>query len=127
MFSLIVFVAAAGSGVINESLASYASVGRGDSTWEVITATASKVWDDLMAGDTYNVFKLILRFIGMTFMLLMPSFADFPTAQPLSDGHVITNGKVAEAGWKIGLLWTGIVAVIGLYFFNKKEIARVQV
>ena len=127
MFSLIVLVAAAASGTINESLDSYASVARSDNTWEVITGTFSQFFSQLGAGDIYSAFKLCLRLIGEAFMLLIPSFGDFNTYQPLSDGHVISNGTVGNAAFKIGLIWTGVVAIIGLFLFNKKEIARVQV
>lgn len=127
MFGLIVYVGAAASGVISESLDSYARFARADSTWAVITGTFSSFLSTLGSGDVYSAFKLLLRLIGEAFMLLIPSFGDFNTYQPLSDGHVISNATVLTATWKIGLLWTGIAAVIGLYLFNKKEIARVQV
>ncbi|MEO0474380.1 MAG: ABC transporter permease subunit [Planctomycetota bacterium] len=127
MLSLIVFVAAAASGTISESLDSYAGLARSDNTWEVITGTFAKFFGHIGSGEVYDAFKLLLRLIGEAFMLLIPSFGEFNTHRPLSEGHVISNGTVATAGWKIGLLWNGIAAVIGLYLFNKKEIARVQV
>ena len=127
MFGLIVYLAAAASGVINESLDSYASVARSDNTWEVITGTFGAFFSQLGSGDVYSAFKLLLRLIGEAFMLLIPSFGEFNTHQPLSEGHVISNGMVANAALKIGLIWTGIAALIGLVLFNRKEIARVQV
>lgn len=127
MFSLIIFVAAAASGVINESLDSYAGVARSDNTWQVITGTVGAFFSHIGSGDVYSAFKLSLRLIGESFMLLIPSFGDFNTYRPLSDGHVITTATVVNAAFKIGVIWTGIVAVIGLVLFNRKEIARVQV
>lgn len=127
MFGLIVYVAAAASGVISESLHSYAGFTNADSTWQVITGTFFSVFESVGSGDIYDAFKLLLRLIGEAFMLLIPSFGDFNTHQPLSEGHVITNATLFNAIWKIGLLWTGIVAAIGLFLFNQKEIARVQV
>lgn len=127
MLGLIVLVGAAASGVISESLDSYARFAKADSTWAIISGTFSNLLSTLGSGDVYSAFKLLLRFIGETFMLLIPSFGDFNTYQPLSEGHVITNATVLSAIWKIGLVWTGIAAAIGLYLFNKKEIARVQV
>ena len=127
MLALIVYVAAAASGVINDSLDSYAGVARSDSTWQVITGTFAGFFAHLESGELFDAFKVLLRLIGESFMLLIPSFGEFNTYRPLSDGHVITNGTVATAALKIGLVWTGIVAVVGLLFFNRKEIARVQV
>jgi len=127
MLALIVYVAAAASGVINDSLDSYAGFARSDNTWQVITGTFAGFFGHLGSGEVYDAFKLLLRLIGEAFMLLIPSFGEFNTYQPLSDGHVITNATVATAALKIGLIWTGIVAIIGLFLFNRKEIARVQV
>lgn len=127
MFSLIIFIAAAASGVINESLDSYAGVARSENAWQVITGTIAAFFSHLGTGDVYSAFKLALRLIGESFMLLIPSFGEFNTYKPLSEGHVIANGTVANAAFKIGLIWTGIVAVIGIFLFNRKEIARVQV
>jgi hypothetical protein len=127
MLSLIVLVAAAASGTINEALDSYARVASSESSWQIITGTIGQFFSQLGAGDLYGAFKLCLRLIGEAFMLLIPSFAEFNTYQPLSDGHVISNKTVATAALKIGIIWTGIVALIGVYLFSRKEIARVQV
>ncbi|MFK7789730.1 MAG: ABC transporter permease [Phycisphaeraceae bacterium] len=127
MLSLIVYIAAAASGVINDSLDSYSGFARSDNTWEVITGTFAGFFSAIGSGDIYDAFKLLLRLTGEAFMLLIPSFGEFNTYRPLSDGHVITNGTVGTAALKIGLIWTGIVAVVGLFLFNRKEIARVQV
>lgn len=127
MLAIIVAITAAASGIINESLDSYASFAFEENTWKLISGTASKLLSQLASGDIYGAFKLLLRLIGEAFMLLIPSFGEFNTANPLSDGHVISLGTVANAALKIGLIWTGIVAVIGVVLFQRKEIARVQV
>jgi ABC-type transport system involved in multi-copper enzyme maturation permease subunit len=127
MLSLIVYVAAAASGVINESLDSYAGFARSDNTWEVITGTFFAFFQQIAAGEVYDAFKLLLRLIGEGFMLLIPSFGDFNTYRPLSDGHVISSATVGSAALRIGLIWTGVVAIIGFVLFQRKEIARVQV
>ena len=127
MLALIVAITAAASGIIDESLDSYASFAREESTWNLIAGTASKFLGQLGSGDIYAAFKLLLRLIAEAFMLLIPSFGEFNTATPLSDGHVITQSTVAKATLKIGLIWTGLVAIIGMLLFQRKEIARVQV
>jgi len=127
MFGLVVFVAAALGGYINESLDSYISVARSENVWQIITGTIAKFFGHLFSGEIYDAIKLIIRMIGESFMALMPSFGQFGTAEPLSNGQVIGTDLVFRAVWKIGLLWTGVVAVIGGYLFSRKEIARVQV
>ncbi|MEM9346693.1 MAG: ABC transporter permease subunit [Planctomycetota bacterium] len=127
MFSLIILAAAAAGGTINESLANYASVATADSTWQIITGTIAAVFNGIIAGEVYDVFKLLLRLIGTAFMVFMPVFGDYNTYRPLSDGHVISLGTVGRAALNIGLIWTGIVTVAGMYLFSRKEIARVQV
>ena len=127
MFALVVYVAAAASGYINESLDSYASVARSDGAWLVITGTLSKFLSHLGSGDIYDAFRMIVRLVGESFMLLMPSFGQFATAEPLSTGQVISNDLLTNAILKIGLLWTGLTALVGTYLFSRKEIARVQV
>ena len=34
---------------------------------------------------------------------------------------------ILAAAVKIGLLWTGVVALLGIWLFNKRELARVVV
>ncbi|MGB0768111.1 MAG: ABC transporter permease [Phycisphaeraceae bacterium] len=127
MLGLIVFVAAALSGYINESLDSYASVARDENVYQVITGTIGKFFSHLFSGQIYDAFRMFVRLIGESFMALMPSFGQFATAEPLSSGQVIGNDVLLRAFWKIGLLWTGVVAVLGLTLFTRKEIARIQV
>ncbi|MEM6259011.1 MAG: ABC transporter permease subunit [Planctomycetota bacterium] len=127
MFSLIILSAAAAGGTINEALSTYAQVATEDGAWQVITGTISAIFSSIASGDVYNVFKLLLRMIGTAFMVFMPAFGDYNTYRPLSDGHVISLGTVGKAALNIGLIWTGIVTVAGIYLFSRKEIARVQV
>lgn len=124
---LVVFAAATFSGVINESLDSYASAPTEAGVWAAITGTVSTFFTHLGQGNIYDAFKLLLRVLGESFMLLIPSFGEFGTGDPLSSGRVIGNGLVIKAILKIGLLWTGVVGLIGLYMFSRKEIARVTV
>ena len=127
MASLVVFAAATFSGIIDESLSDYAATPRDIDTWTLITSTVSAFLTNLANGDVYDAFRALVRVIGESFMLLVPSFGGFNTTEPLSNGQVIGNGLLFKAFWKIGLMWTGIVGVIGLYFFSRKEIARVTV
>ncbi len=126
MVSLVVFVAATFSGVIDESLNSYVSAPDTDA-WTLITSTLGTFFSHLGNGEVYEAFRVLVRVLGGTFMLLVPSFGGFNTTEPLSNGQVIGNGLLFKAFWKIGLMWTGIVGAIGLFFFSRKEIARVTV
>lgn len=126
MASLIIFTSASFSGAIQESLADYASF-RGDGAWNTFTTTAGGFFSALGNGEVYDALRILLRVIGESFMLMIPSFGSFPVADPLSNGKVISNGVLLNGVLKIGLLWTGVVAVVGLYLFSRKEIARVTV
>ncbi len=127
MLGLVVFVAAWASGAIDESLADYASTPRNADAWTVVTATVSSFFTHIGNGAFYDAFRVVVRIIGEGFMLLVPSFGKFNTSELLSTGRVIGLGLVFSATWKIGLMWTGIVGAIGLYFFHRREIARVTV
>lgn len=125
MFGIVVFVAAAFSGVIDESLDAYASVGKGAGTWDVVAGTFAKFTQKLGEGDAYAAFKILIRLFGEGFMLLMPSFGSFATTEPLSTGVVIGWDMLTGAALKIGLIWTGAVGLIGVYLFSRKELAKV--
>jgi len=127
MASLIVFIAATFSGVISESLSDYASVRGAGSTWSLISGTVSSFFENLGRGDVYESFRILIRLIGESFMLMVPAFGQFPTAKLLSEGQVIEYGMVLSAVIRIGLLWTGVVGLSGLYLFSRKELARVTV
>lgn len=127
MAGLIVFAAATFSGIIQESLDSFASIDQSRGTWGAITSTFSQFFYKIGNGEIYDALRVIIRLIGESFMLVVPSFGDFPVADPLSNGRAIENKQVLNAIFKIGLLWTGIIGLLGLYFFSRKEIARVTV
>ena len=127
MFGLVVFFAVFMGGYIDQSLSDYAGVAKSDGAWEVVTGTAARFLDNLKAGEVYDAFKMVVRLIGEAFMLLVPSFSQFGTGEPLSNGEAISTGLVGRAVLRIGLLWTGIVGLIGLYLFSRREIAKVTV
>jgi len=127
LLALIIYVGASASGVINEALDSYGSIAHAPGAWEVFTGTLGKFFSHLGNGEIYDAFKMLTRLIGESFMLLIPSFGQFATTDPLSSGKVISGDLVMGAFLKIGLLWTGAVALIGMFLFSRKEIARVVV
>lgn len=126
MVSIVVFVTATFSGIIQDSLDAYISVADGG-TWQVVTGTASKLLTSLGQGNVSDAFRLLLRIIGEGFTLIVPSFGEFPTADPLSSGKAIGSDLIINAGLKLGLLWTGVIGLLGLWLFSRREIARVTV
>ena len=127
MIGLVVYVAAAASGVIDESLSSYAATPRDAGAWETITTTLGSFFTSIGEGDIYAAFRILVRIIGESFMLLVPKFGAFSTSDQLSLGTSIDNRLVINAGLKVGLMWTGLIGLIGWYLFSRKEIARVTV
>jgi len=127
MVGLVVFVAASASGVIDEALSNYASTPKNAGAWEVVTTTVGSFFTKLGEGEIYDALRIVIRLIGESFMLLIPKFGAFATSDDLSTGRAIDGGLVLGAVLKIGVMWTGIVALIGWGFFGRKEIARVTV
>jgi hypothetical protein len=127
MVGLVVFVAASASGVIDEALSNYASTPKNAGAWGVVTTTVGSFFTKLGEGEVYDALRIVIRLIGESFMLLIPKFGAFATSDDLSTGRAIDGGLVLGALLKIGVMWTGIVALIGWGFFGRKEIARVTV
>ena len=124
---LIVFVGASASGAINESLDTFFTLKSQGTAWDTIVAMLGTFFMRIGDGKFYDAFRVILRLIAEGFMLLIPSFGKFPVADPLSNGEAIRGSLVFKAFWQVGLLWTGIVGLVGLLLFSKREIARVTV
>lgn len=127
ILGIVVFIAASFSGVISDSLSSYAAAPDEGGAWAIITGTVSTFFGHLGEGNIYDAFRLVIRLIGELFMLLIPSFGSFGVTDPLSNGQVIGTDTLIAAVLKIGVLWTGVVGLLGLLLFQRREIARVTV
>lgn len=122
---LMVYAVAAFSGYLAEAVSDYASVGGASTTWGIITASFSRFFAALGEGQIFDALKLLIRLVAQTAMLIIPSFGEFNPGPNLSEGKAVPSGMLYGALLRVGLLWTGVVAVIGLILFHRRELAKV--
>jgi hypothetical protein len=123
---LIVYLAAASSGFLSESLEFYSTLPRGG-PWERIEGTVRLIGQRIAAGEVWAAFKVLIRLIGTAFMLLVPNFGAYNPTPLLADGRLVSLQMLGRAVAQIGLVWTGAVGVIGYLIFRSRELARVIV
>jgi ABC-type transport system involved in multi-copper enzyme maturation permease subunit len=123
-----IYVTAASSGFITESLESYAAFPKDDLPWfQRIVGVPELVISNIADGKWWDGFKVIIRLLGSSFMMLIPSFARYNPTPLLSDGRLVSNNMLAYAALWIGVVWTGVVALIGYVIFRTRELARITV
>ncbi|MEX0744008.1 MAG: hypothetical protein WD118_00285 [Phycisphaeraceae bacterium] len=128
LLSLMVYIAAAASGFLQESLESYAAFPGGDiSAWDQIVGIPAGILAHLSTGDLGAALRMLIRLFGQSFMLLVPSFGDYNPTPLVSDGLAVSWRMLGHAAWQVGLVWTGVVALIGWAIFRRRELARVTV
>lgn len=127
LLTLLVFCTAAGSEFLAESLRFYAGYTSTSSTWDQMTGIFSLMWTHLTTGEFYNLFKLMIRLVGESFVAITPAFGRYDTTVSLADGRMIPWRLTFDAMWRIGLLGTGLCGLIGWAIFQKRELARVTV
>jgi len=125
LLCLVVLIMSVFSGYISEAVNDYASLPTTGSTRDMVGAWLDRFWEKLSAGELWDALKLIIRLIASTILFLMPSISDFTTNPFLSEGRQIPRDLLVDAVWKMGLLWTGVVGLIGLFLFQRKELAKV--
>ncbi|MFI4861045.1 MAG: ABC transporter permease [Phycisphaerales bacterium JB063] len=124
---MLVYVIAAFSGFLSEAVTSFSSVQNADTTWGVVSGAVGNFFGALSNGAIGAAFKLLIGLFAKIVMLLIPSFGEFNPGPELADGKIVPTSMLLSALLRIGLLWTGVVSVIGLFFFHKRELARVTV
>ncbi len=128
LLSFLIYFSAVGSGYIGESLSSYASLPKNHVPgWDSIWLVVGKFRDDLVAGEFWDAFKLIVRLVGEMFTAIIPSFGEYSPTERVAYGRVVTWSDLGWATLKIGIIWTGIIGAIAAAIFSKREIARVTV
>jgi MFS family permease len=125
LIGLMVYAVAAFSGYLSEAVTDYASVGGADTTWGVITAAFGRFFAALGEGQLFEAFKLLVRLVAQTALLIVPSFGEFNPGPNLSEGKAVPPGMLYGAVLRVGLLWTGVVGLIGLILFHRRELAKV--
>ncbi|MFA9478164.1 hypothetical protein ACERK3_07630 [Phycisphaerales bacterium AB-hyl4] len=128
LLSMMVYVAAAASGFLQESLESYAAFPGGEiSAWEQIVGIPAGMLAAIGAGEFGEALRMLIRLLGQTFMLFVPAFGDYNPTPLVSDGLAVSWRMLGNAAWQVGLVWTGVMAIIGWAIFRRRELARVTV
>ncbi|MEM9416534.1 MAG: hypothetical protein AAGA29_13820 [Planctomycetota bacterium] len=122
---LLVYTIAAFSGFLSEAVSSFSAVQDADTTWGVVSGAVGGFFAALGDGAIGPAFKLLLGLFAKLVMLLVPSFGEFNPGPQLADGKIVPGSMILSALLRIGLLWTGIITIIGLFLFHKRELARV--
>ncbi|MEX0885859.1 MAG: hypothetical protein WD009_05410 [Phycisphaeraceae bacterium] len=129
LLGLLVYIAAASSGYLYESLNEYAYLPGAEqsSGLDPITAAPARFIERLAEGEYGDAFKVIVRVIGSAFMLFVPSFADYNPGPLLADGLLVSWRHLGHAAVWVGAVWTGAMGVIAWLIFRNRELARVTV
>ncbi len=81
--------------------------------WVEIPSTAAFYFDRLWRGFA----ELVL--------VMMPSFGSFSPLENVTNGRLVSGGDVATAGTVLLVLKGGAAMLIGMYFYGRKELARI--
>ncbi len=126
--TLLFYMAAAGHGYIAESISSYGAFPRAElPVLERIVGIPTTIIDQWAEGKYWDGFKVLIRMTGSGFIALIPSFAEYNPTPLLADGRLVSWSLLGRASLWIGLIWTGLMAVVGYLLFRAREIARVIV
>ncbi|WP_432798158.1 ABC transporter permease [Poriferisphaera sp. WC338] len=129
LFTLLIYIAAASSEFIFEALKYYAPFPRGEmGPFEWCASMVELFWERINGKKPFeDGFHMIIRLVGQTFMNFIPRFGYYNPTSYLADGIIVPMKMLYGAFLWLGIIWTGLVGLIGLYVFRKREIARVTV
>lgn len=128
LLSLLVFLIAQLSGFLTESLSYYAALPSDKlPAWEWLVTLIGSNWDKLMEGKIYDVLKVIVGLFGKSAVYIVPSFSEFNPVPRVSDGLIVTRDMLSQTAWRVGVVWTGVLALGGWLIFRKRELAKVTV
>ena len=122
---LMVYIIAAFSGFLSEAVSSFTAVPDADTTWGVVSGAVGGFFAALGDGAIVAALKLLVGLFAKLVMLLIPSFGEFNPGPALADGKIVPTSMLLSALLRIGLLWTGVITIIGFFFFHRRELARV--
>ena len=128
LLCFLIYLTAVGSGYLAESLSSYAAMPTQQvDWWDSIWLVFAKFGQEVADGKYWDAFKLIVRLIGEAFTLVVPSFENYNPTPQVAYGRVVPWSSVGGALLKVGLFWTGVVALVAGFIFQRRELARVTV
>ena len=78
-------------------------------------------------SSTVYYLDQVWRGFASTILALMPSFSTFSPLSSVVNGRMVTASDVTVAGAVVLVLKTGGAMLIGMYFYARKELARIVV
>ena len=128
LLSLMVYAGGALTGYLRESLTYYsASPDEKMATFDKIVWVPSEIINKFSSGEVWAGIQIVVRMIGEGALWLIPSLSHYDPTARLSEGLIITWETVGSGFLFMGLIWTGIVALLGWILFHTRELARVTV
>jgi len=125
---VLIYIAAAGSGYIAESVQQYAAFpGKDAPLWDQIVGVPSLVWEKATAGEVWEAVKVVVRLIGQAFLLVVPDLSAYNPTPSLADGRLVPWPYVGKAAVSLGLVWSLALGGLGYAIFRRRELARVTV
>jgi len=122
---LLIYLTALASGYLAESIASYTVVH--SSSTEELLQTPVAIFNLLAAGSVGTAFKVLVSVIGRLFLWLVPSFDYYAPAPLIADGQLISYRRLGSGLLLIGVVWSGLAALVAWLIFRRRELARVTV
>jgi len=122
---LLIYITAMSSGFLIDSIGQYAGVSA--DAWASPLAMLDELYNSFAGGQVVAGLKVIVSLIGSAFLLLVPSFDQYDAAPLISEGRVVPLTTLGSAVLWIGVIWSGVVALIGYNFFRRRELAEVIV
>lgn len=128
LLALLIYFGAATSQFLDEALVWFSDKPPSDATfvqaliWHPVTIVSK-----LAAGEVVDAIKIVIRAIGLCFMALIPSFADYTANEAIAKGlHISWNTVIQAFAWVSGI-WTFVVFLIGYLMLRKREPAEIIV
>jgi len=128
LLSFLFYFVAIASGFISESLEFFAGLAPEDlGAFETLLWYPQTFVSRIASGEIWDAMRLLIRIVGQGFTLLVPDFSRFAVNKLVADGRVVEWRMLTAALIWIGLIWSGVAALIGAMIFRKRELAKVIV
>jgi hypothetical protein len=128
MLCLLVCFTAVANAFLLESIEYYVSFPTEDLFWwDKMIWVVRQIFALLSDGEVWGAIKILIRLVGNTFVLLVPSFSDYNPVPLIADGRIVDATMLGRGVIRVGVIWTGLCALLGWAIFRGRELSRVTV
>ena len=128
LLCLLVYITASANAFLAESMQYYVTIPRTEMSLVDMVLWWPQIFiERLLQGEVWGAIKVVIRLIGNTFVVLVPSFSKYNPVPLIADGRHVAFGVLGDAVVWVGLIWTGSCAAIGWLLLRVRELARVTV